>query len=99
MSTREKMLSVQNPFELILDELESLKMMVAELKQQQPVKPQSGSQPDYLSVSEAAEYLGVSTGSIYRYVMLGTLPKKKFGNKLYFSKALLQALIEKGVKP
>lgn len=90
---------IENPFELILNKLNRVEMILADLQKQQPAKQSTVNRSEYLTVEEAANFLSVSPGSIYRYVMTGVLPKRKFGNKLYFSKETLQNLIDKGVKP
>lgn len=98
MTPKERILRVENPFEILVDQLSEIKTMLTDLqKQQNGTKAGSDSKVDYLSVNEAAEFLQVTPGSIYRYVMTGILPKKKFGNKLYFKKKNLEELIEKGV--
>lgn len=97
MSTKQ-IVNVGNPFEILSDQLSEIKALLANLQKQQiGTKAPIESKSEYLSVGEAAEFLQVTPGSIYRYVMTGVLPKKKFGNKLYFKKKVLEDLIEKGV--
>jgi len=80
-----------------LDEFVTGKSKLIDIPTQHSIeKVTSKGEPDYLSVDEAAQFLKVSQGSIYRYVFNGVLPKRKFGNKLYFPKSLLIDLIEKG---
>ncbi len=99
MNARERMTKAENPFEVLADQLFEIKSILDEIqKQQSGTRPIPETNTDYISVTEAAQFLGVSKGSIYRYVMTGTLQKKKFGNKLYFSKQSLTNLIEKGMK-
>lgn len=86
-----------NPFEIIDTRLARIETLLAELHKTQATKPKTPEKTDYLSVTEAARFLGVSNGSIYRYVMTGILPKRKFGNKLYFPKTMLEQLIERGM--
>lgn len=88
-----------NPFEILSVQLERIETMLVDLhKQHQAKKTTSTEQPQYLTVTEAARFLGVSNGTIYRHVMTGALPKRKFGNKLYFPKSVLEGLLEKPSK-
>lgn len=87
---------MDNPFEAILEKLNRIELILAELM----ANRNAGKEPvphndEWMTAEGAAIFLHVSTGSIYRYVMIGTLPKTKFGNKLYFKREQLEKLIEK----
>lgn len=88
---------MENPFEIVLDKLSRIEMLLEDIHRNQVKAPKSDSRAEYLTVNEAADFLRVSTGSIYRYVMTGVLPKIKFGNKLYFDKDMLNSLLEKSI--
>lgn len=49
-----------------------------------------------LSLKEAADLLGLQTGTMYQKVNKKELPYRKRGNRLYFSKAELLEHIEAG---
>ncbi|MDP2235015.1 MAG: helix-turn-helix domain-containing protein [Bacteroidales bacterium] len=86
---------MENPFEIILDKLSRIEMILVESQRNRTEALKSDNRAKQMTVEEAAEFLRVSKGSIYRYVMTGVLPKRKFGNKLYFKREALENLIEK----
>ena len=50
---------------------------------------------EYLSTREAAEFLGLSVGYLYKLTMQKKVPYyKPFGNKCYFKRKELEQLIE-----
>lgn len=83
----------QNPFISISQRLDKIEMLLSDMHKQ-PAKSTTNKKPEYLSVQETANFLGLSQGSIYRHVMNGVLPKRKFGNKLYFAQSELESLLE-----
>jgi excisionase family DNA binding protein len=90
-------MNTENPFATLSNQLARIESILVNLQKHQTLPETSNSdKANYLTVAETAQFLGVSQGSIYRYVMNGVLPKRKFGNKLYFPKRLLEDLIEKG---
>ena len=44
---------------------------------------------DVMDMREAADYLGLSSDSLYRYASQGTVPAFRFGNRWRFKKDLL----------
>ncbi len=44
---------------------------------------------DVMDMREAADYLGLSADSLYRYASQGTVPAFRFGNRWRFKKDLL----------
>ncbi len=56
----------------------------------------SDTERDYLSSSEAAEYLKVPIGSLYNLVHRRVIPCMKRGKRLYFDRQELKNVIEKG---
>lgn len=96
-------METQNPFNSISTRLDKIEMLLTEMHKVQTPKnsnsnSNSNSKTEYLSAEETAKFLGLSQGSIYRHVMNGVLTKRKFGNKLYFAKSELEALIEQPIK-
>jgi excisionase family DNA binding protein len=50
--------------------------------------------PPLIPLPEAAQLLGISRASAYRYAQAGTLPIKRFGRRVYVITAKLQDLFE-----
>lgn len=50
---------------------------------------------DYISLKEAAEYLNVHVGTLYRYVKSGTIPFTKVGSRTLISTKALNEYLEK----
>jgi excisionase family DNA binding protein len=53
---------------------------------------------DYLSVTEASEYLGIAKQTIYKYTSERFIPFKKVGKKLYFKKSELNEWLDAATK-
>ncbi|WP_248345415.1 helix-turn-helix domain-containing protein [Anaeromyxobacter paludicola] len=70
--------------------IDDLAARLSELLGRQPTRR---SDP-LLSVSEAAEYLGLSTGTVYKRAEAGVLPCVKDGTRLLFRQADLDQYIE-----
>mgnify|MGYP001254027766 CR=1 FL=1 len=51
--------------------------------------------PVLISVTKAAEVLGISRASAYRYIEQGHLPAKRFGGRIYIVRDRLRELVEK----
>jgi excisionase family DNA binding protein len=51
--------------------------------------------PVLISVKKAAEVLGISRASAYRYAEQGHLPIKKLGGRIYVVRDRLRELVEK----
>lgn len=49
---------------------------------------------DWLSNKEAQEYLGLSRPTLQRYRSSGKLPFSKVGNKIYYRRSDIEALLE-----
>lgn len=88
---------MENPFEIILDRLNRIEMILTEISKCATIQKPENTEL-MLSVPEAAKYFGVSKGSIYRWVMNGNIPKIKFGNKLYFRKDMLQQVLKSNTR-
>lgn len=50
--------------------------------------------PPLISVTRAAEFLGISRASAYRYAAAGDLPTRRLGGRLYIVTARLRDLVE-----
>jgi excisionase family DNA binding protein len=51
--------------------------------------------PVLISVKKAAEVLGISRASAYRYAEQGHLPVRKLGGRIYVIRDRLRELVEK----
>ena len=49
---------------------------------------------EVMDIREAAEYLGVSTDTLYKYAAEGFIPAFKLGNRWRFKKSMLDAWME-----
>ncbi len=86
---------MENPFELVLEKLNSIENL---LKNQKGIDPKIyTSQPlkEVLTLNEAAEFLCQSKSSLYKRTMEWTIPHYKVGKKLYFKRTDLIEWIEK----
>ena len=56
---------------------------------------------EVMDIRQAAEYLGISGDTLYRYASDGFIPAFKLGNRWRFKKSLLDAWMDEksGVKP
>jgi excisionase family DNA binding protein len=50
--------------------------------------------PVLIPVPRAAEYLGVSRASAYRYALAGVLPTMRLGGRVFIHRDRLRALLE-----
>ena len=55
--------------------------------------------PEIMSPTQAANYLGVTSRTIYRYILDGTLPCLRTGGKTFISKSGIDSAFEKCPKP
>ena len=56
---------------------------------------------EVMDIRQAAEYLGISGDTLYRYASEGFIPAFKLGNRWHFRKSLLDNWMDEksGVKP
>lgn len=54
--------------------------------------------PALISVPRAAELLGLSRASAYRYAATGELPTKRFGGRVYVITARIRDLFDGGME-
>lgn len=50
---------------------------------------------EVMDIRQAAEYLGISADSLYKYASEGFIPAFKLGNRWRFKRSLLEAWIER----
>jgi excisionase family DNA binding protein len=83
--------TIENPFSEIFKKLTAIENQIRFLHQ-----TQNRPEPDFLSVDQAADFLNLSKGTIYKKVSLGELPFYKSGKKLHFKKSELSKIVESG---
>lgn len=76
---------MENPFEIILQKLDSIEKTIEELKRQQ--SQNRVEVKDMFSAVEIAEHLQLSVHTIYGLVHKKIIPFYKTGKKLYFKKS------------
>jgi excisionase family DNA binding protein len=55
---------------------------------------------EVLDIRQAAEYLGISTDTLYRYASEGLIPAFKLGNRWRFKRSLMDAwMVEQSCTP
>jgi excisionase family DNA binding protein len=84
-----------NPFDEIVARLDRIERLVLkqETRRPEPLLPES-EKP--MSVSQAADFLGTTTGAVYQLKHHGKIPHSKQGGRLYFFEKELRAWIKGG---
>jgi len=54
---------------------------------------------EIMDIRQAAEYLGISPDSLYKYASEGVIPAFKLGNRWRFKRSLLESWIERQSSP
>ena len=83
-----------NPFTLIIDRLDSIETVLANLKSALPVQSEHPNKP--LRMREAAAYLGISIQTLYGHIMAGKIKPMKAGKFNLFYKADLDQFVQGG---
>lgn len=86
---------MENPFELILEKLNSIENLLKHQKGFEPIITSTQPIKDVLTLNEAAEFLCQSKSTLYKRTMEWTIPHYKVGKKLYFKRTDLIEWIEK----
>ena len=73
---------MENPFELILERLNSIENMIKSLKQIDPVV--SSPMNEILNVDQAVAYLGLAKATLYQMTSGRLIPHSKVGKKIIF---------------
>jgi len=63
------------------------------------VPPQADSEDPWLKHPEAAEYLGISTSTLYRYTCQQTIESRKFGGRLEYHRSTLDRFKNRQIRP
>jgi excisionase family DNA binding protein len=81
-----------NPFTEIEKQLTEISLKLDAL-----VNP-GNNQPEYLTIDQAADFIGLKKSAIYRRTMEGTIPFYKSGRKLMFKRSDMIRFIEDSIK-
>ncbi|MBC8755973.1 helix-turn-helix domain-containing protein [Kordia sp. YSTF-M3] len=79
-----------NPFEIINERLSSIENLLLDIKQ----KPVEEEKSENLTVKETAEFLKISTQSVYAYIKRGLFTAQKVGRLLLINRADLEASLK-----
>ncbi len=55
--------------------------------------------PEVMKIRQAAQYLGVTSDTLYRYAQNGDVPGFKLGNRWRFKKSVLDSWMEQRTTP
>ncbi len=62
----------------------------------EPARPfAAGAEREVMDIRQAAEYLGISADSLYKYASEGFIPAFKLGNRWRFKRSLLESWMER----
>jgi excisionase family DNA binding protein len=86
---------MENPFELILEKLNSIENLLKHQKGIEPIITPTQPLKEVLTLKEAAEFLCQSKSSLYKKTMNWTIPHYKIGGTIFFKRAELFEWIEK----
>ena len=88
---------MENPFELILEKLNSIECLLIKTTQDANKAPVvlNAILPDVLNLIQASEYISLTKSAIYKKTSDRTIPHFKQGKKLYFKSSELNELLTK----
>lgn len=79
---------MENPFEIIIEKINSIEHLLLEIKHSQSGTINSKSYDvGFMNVTQVAEYLSLAKPTIYALVHKMKIPNYKQGKRLYFKKA------------
>ncbi|MBL7871379.1 MAG: helix-turn-helix domain-containing protein [Cyclobacteriaceae bacterium] len=88
---------MNNPFEEIKNQLDSIHLELNELRSVLTSKHEQNNSKPYLGLDEASEFTGLSKSTIYRLTSQKQIPHIKRG-RLLFNRAELTSWIQAGSK-
>jgi excisionase family DNA binding protein len=85
-----------NPFHILAQRLIRIEQMLIRLMENTDLSPDptKAQQPELLSISEAARFLGLSKQAVYRHI--GKISHYKRNGRLYFKRQELIEYVEQG---
>ena len=86
---------MENPFQLITNDLKEIKSLISKLQNQQ-TPPKQNPEEDLTDIHGAGKILKKAIGTVYNQVSKNEIPHFKRGKKLYFSKKALIKYIQEG---
>lgn len=90
-----KTLYMENPFELILERLESIEKLLKNHHGYEPIITPAQQVKEILTIEDASDFLCLSKSSIYKRTSGWTIPFYKVGKTLYFKRTELMEWIDK----
>lgn len=87
---------MDNPFEILMNKLLEIESLLLDIKHQRHPEVIKEEKEQFLTVKQAAEFLGLSTATVYTKVSKQQLPVMKRGNRLYFSEEELIQYLKDG---
>jgi len=75
---------MENPFEIILEKLESIESLLSEMNALPISNPNPTNAKTILNMNELSEYLGLSKGTLYKFTSERKIPHYKRGKYIYF---------------
>lgn len=72
---------MENPFEIILERLDTIENLIKSLKKIDPVA--SSPVNEILNLNEAAVYLGLAKSTLYKMTSCRLIPHSKIGKKIF----------------
>lgn len=61
--------------------------------------PLTGAEDQWLTLNEAAEFVGISTSTLYKYASQGKIESRKLAGRLQFRRSVLDGFMDKHVRP
>ncbi len=90
---------MENPFEIIIERLNNIEQLLHEIKNNQKAEKLLLSDADELmNVKRVAEYLTLSTATIYGLISKMAIPNMKRGKRLYFKKRDIDEWLSKSLR-
>ena len=84
---------MENPFELILERLNTIETLLRSSKKIEPV--QSSLVNEIFNMSQAADYLGLAKSTVYKMTSSRLIPHSKVSRKIIFKRNELEEWINK----
>lgn len=80
---------MENPFEIIIEKLERIENLIQAMNTTNNAIQHADLQPSIMTVKQVANYLSLSTSTIYGYTSSNNIPHAKRGKKVYFNKVAI----------
>jgi excisionase family DNA binding protein len=85
------MKKIENPFQLLLDEISGIKAQIADLKKSHPQTPEMPPSEVFLTQKQTCELLGVSNPTLWAWTKHGIIKSYKIGTLNRYKKSEILA--------